>query len=398
MPIKFKYYCLLFFPFFALFYSESIEVGATSISQLWKLPLAFYLMYYLFQHRHTDSPLWSQAQYWLSVKSLFNADAVTNLASNVQSALKITFLPLLYNYIHNKEWRLATLQRALLLVAQYFILTNVPFFLGLKTMKTGHDYGAFVAYSGIFRNQHAMSVIMAICIVIILNAIKTRQITHWTGKAYNIILIALACYAMYLGFARTGWVMFLLATVILFIPRNINVKQWVGIVLIMFTLIGGFAYLFDNNQLFHDRIVGNDLQTHQKLNMDSGRSEYMAIALERYAQGSIPELIFGISYTEVRAAIQAKTGLHIGAHNGFVDTLTANGVLGLGLMLVLIFGLLAFILRRREEEDFRLALAMWVMFVSFQITQGGYMFHSDFLYALIFCILEREREESEPFR
>lgn len=395
MPIQFKYYVLLFIPFFALFYSESLQIGGMTISQLWKIPLAFYLIYYLLQHRHLKSPRWSEWQYAASIKSLINADAIVNPASNAQTALKMAFLPLLYNYIHNHEWRANTLRKALLLVAHYFILTNVPVFLGLRTLSSGHDYGTFVAYSGIFQNQHAMSVIMGMCIVVILNAFKTEQLKGLATKAYNVALIALACYAMYLGFARTGWLMFLLATITLFWPRNINVRQWVGILLIVATLAGGFAYLFNTNELFHDRIVGNNLQTHQKMNVDSGRSEYMAIALDRYAHGTVPELLFGVSYTEVRAAIQAKTRLHIGAHNGFVDALTANGILGLGLLLLFAFSLLAFILQRKQAETFRLALAMWVMFWSFQTTQGGYMFHTDFIYALIFCLLERESEEED---
>lgn len=395
MPIRFQYYVLLFIPFFALFYSESLQIGGMTISQLWKIPLAFYLIYYLLQHRHFKSPRWSEWQYVGSLKSLFNADAIVNPASNVQTALKMAFLPLLYNYIHNHEWQAETLRKVLLVVAHYFILTNVPVFLGLKTFKTGHDYGTFVAYSGIFQNQHAMSIIMAMCIVIILNAFKTGQLKGMVARVYNMGLIVLACYAMYLGFARTGWLMFLLGTVTLFWPRNMSVKQWIGILLIGFTLMAGFVYLFNTNELFHDRIVGNNIQTHQKMNVDSGRSEYMAIALDRYAHGTVPEYVFGVSYTEVRAAIQAKTKLHIGAHNGFVDALTANGLLGLALLLLFAFSLFAFILRRRNNETFRLALAMWMMFWSFQTTQGGYMFHTDFIYALIFCLLEREHEDSE---
>lgn len=394
MPIKSRYYILLFIPFFALFYSEPLKLGAMSVSQLWKIPLALYLIYYLLQHRHVEVPAWSRWQYWLSLKSFLNADTIVSIMSNVQSALKISFLPLLYNYFNNRGWRKATLQRTLLLVVQYFILTNVPFLLGLKTINTGHDYGVFVAYSGIFQNQHAMSVIMGICIVVILNAFKTGQIEAWAAKAYNVGLIAMACYAMYLGFARTGWLMFILATITLFVPRNANVRQWAGIMLIILTLMGGFVYMFNNNEKFHDRIVGNDLQTHHRQNIDSGRSQYMAIALERYSQGSVMELMFGISYTEVREAIRAKTGLHIGAHNGFVDTLTANGVIGLALMMLTIGGLLAFILHRRNEQTFRLAMAIWVMLVSFQMTQGGYMFHSDFIYALIYCLLETEHQHT----
>lgn len=395
MPIKIKYYILLFIPFFLLFYSESLNVGGMSISQLWKIPLACYLGFYLFQHRYLPTPKWAQFQYWSALKHLINAGDVTKFIPNVQLSLKFAFLPLLFNYLNNKQWRVETLTKTLLVVSQYFILTNIPFMLGLNTLKSGHDYGNFVAYAGIFRNQHAMTIIMAICIVVILNEFKSGRVKKMASKAYNVCLIFLASYAMYLGFARTGWLMFLLATLVLFFPRNTSVKQWMGIISVSFVLLVGFVYLFNTDQRFHDRIVGNNLQTHKQINIDSGRSEYMAIALDRYAHGSILELLIGVSHEEITEVMKVKTGMKIGAHNGFVDMLAANGIVGLGLMLFFAFSLLAFILQRKKCSTSKLAIAMWVMYMSFQTTQAGHMFHSDFLYALIFCILEREYQTSE---
>lgn len=369
-----------------------------TISQLWKLPLFGYLIYYLFQHRHLGTPIWAQAQYWSSLKNLVNAAGSSGFMTNILSAVKFAFMPLLFNYMNNKSWNVSALRKVLLVISQYFILTNIPFLLGMKTQKMGVDYGDFVAYSGIFQNQHAMSVIMAICIIVILDAFKQGAFPKMLGKLYNIALIALAGYAMYLGIARTGWLMCLLAIVVLYLPRGIRVKQWLGIILVITVLIGGFCYLFSTNQHFHDRLVGNDLQTHQRVNFDSGRSQYIGIALDRYAHGTVPELLIGVSYTEVTNVMKQKTGMLIGAHNGYVDMLADNGIVGLGVMLFFAFSLLAFILRRNHTPTFRLAMAMWVMYMSFQATQGGCMFHSDFLYALIYCILEKENKEIEELK
>ena len=52
MPFKLKYYILSFLPFFLLFYSESNSIGGLKISQLWKLPLLLFLIWYVFQKRH----------------------------------------------------------------------------------------------------------------------------------------------------------------------------------------------------------------------------------------------------------------------------------------------------------------------------------------------------------
>lgn len=327
---------------------------------------------------------------------MINAAGVSGFMVNVLAAVKFAFMPLLFNYMNNKSWNVSTLRKVLLVISQYFVLTNIPFLLGIKTQKTGVDYGDFVAYSGIFQNQHAMSVIMAICIIVILNEFKQGIFPNLLSKLYNIALIALAGYAMYLGFARTGWLMCFLAIIVLYLPRGIRIKQWLSITLVITLLMGGFSYLFTANQHFHDRLVGNDLQTHQRVNFDSGRSQYISIALDRYVHGTVPELLIGVSYSEVTSVMKQKTGMAIGAHNGFVDMLVNNGAIGIGLMLFFAFSLLVFILRRKRMPTFRLAMAMWVMYISFQTTQGGCMFHSDFLYALIYCILEKEyRQEDE---
>ena len=163
MPLKLSTYCLLFVPFFLLFYSEPVNMGGMPLSQLWKLPLAGYMLYIVFQYRSKPAPLWTQTQYWISFKSLFNAGTVTDLVTNVQASIKFLFLPLLFSFVQTQIKAKETLEKTLLTLCQYFVLTNIPIFLGLPMLSSGHDYGTFVAYSGIFQNQHAMSVIMGIC-------------------------------------------------------------------------------------------------------------------------------------------------------------------------------------------------------------------------------------------
>ena len=102
MPIKLDKYILLFVPFFLLFYSESLNIGGVTISQLWKMPLLIYLIYYLFQYRHKLSPAWTQGYYWLSLKHLVNSGGINYLFSNIQTGISFLFLPLLFNYFQNK--------------------------------------------------------------------------------------------------------------------------------------------------------------------------------------------------------------------------------------------------------------------------------------------------------
>lgn len=395
MPIKTKYYILIFVPFFLLFYSETIEIGSMRVSQLWKIPLLACFIYYLFMHRNKKSPAWTQAYYWLSVKHLVNSGSIKNIFSNIQDGIPFLFLPLLYNFIHNAV-KPSTISKALLCISQYFVLTNIPFlFLGLQTHKQGVSYGDITGYTGIFQNQHAMSTIMGICIIVLVYFFKRGTFGNIYTKLYNLCLLALAAYAMYLGFARTGWAMCLIGILVLFLPRNINVAQWIGITTVTLTLAGSFMFLMATNEDFHDRILDINRVTGKQKEIGSGRANFIANAWELYTSGNIFELAFGKSMKDLTNYEYEKTGHHILAHNGFATLLATDGALGVLLKLLAMSLLFVFIHRKRNCFSQRAALAFWVMNLSYQLTQGGHVFHSDLLYALMYCQLQYEYEEKQ---
>ncbi len=394
MPIKLDKYILLFVPFFLLFYSESLNIGGVTISQLWKMPLLIYLIYYLFQYRHKLSPAWTQGYYWLSLKHLVNSGGINYLFSNIQTGISFLFLPLLFNYFQNK-FNKENVEKMLLCISQYFILTNIPFlFFNLQTQESGNTYGDdVVAYTGIFQNQHAMSCIMGICIIVLLYFFKRAFFKSWPIRIYNALLLIMAAYAMYLGFARTGWVMCGLGIIVLFLPRNVNAKQWVGIITTAIVLSVGFTFMMVTNKNFHDRVLDINIKTGKQEKLGSGRGVYIANALELYASGNAFELAFGKSMTDLKEYEYQKTGMRIYAHNGFATLLATDGAIGVLIKLISMTLLLAFIIKRKHCHTYNAALAFWMMNLSFQLTQGGHVFHSDLLYALTFCMLQFESEE-----
>ena len=393
MPISFKRYILLFPLFFLLFHVESINIGGLTVSQLWKMPLLAYLIYYLFQHRHKFSPAWSQGYYWLSLKHLLNSGCIKYMASNIQTGISFLFLPLLFNYFQNKFCK-ENVARMLLCISQYFILTNIPFlFFGLQTNRQGLEYGDLVAYTGIFQNQHAMSCIMGICIIVLLYFFKKEEFKTWSVRIYNGLLLIMAAYAMYLGFARTGWAMCIIGVCVLFMPQNMNVRQWIGIITVGLVLCAGFAVMMVSNKDFHDRVLDINSETGKQKEFGSGRGDFIANALELYTSGNVFELAFGKSMTDLKDYEYEKTGMRIYAHNGFATLLVTDGAVGILIKLVTMGFLLTFIQKRKNCQTYQAALAFWVMNLSFQLTQGGHVFHSDLLYALTFCMQQLESEE-----
>ena len=385
---------MLFIPFFFLFYSESINIGGMRISQLWKLPLVGYFICYLFQYRKKNSPLWSQGYYWLAVKHLFNSGTIKKTFANIQDGIPFLFLPLMYNYFCN-SMSLEKVEKILLCITQYFILTNIPFlFFDLPSNTEGLMYGERASYTGIFQNQHAMSTIMGICIIVILNFFKKNYFDNLALKGYNALLLLLAAYAMYLGFARTGWAMCVIGICVLFLPNNMRVKQWIGIIIVTLSIGGVFSYMMINNKDFHDRILDINSQTGEQKELGSGRSVFIANAIELYESGNIFELAFGKSMEDLKDYEYKKTGMRIYAHNGFATLLATDGAIGIIIKLTSMALLFFFIIRRKDCESHNAALAFWFMNLSFQLTQGGHVFHSDLLYALTFSLLELENDNN----
>lgn len=398
MPFKLKYYILSFLPFFLLFYSESNSIGGLKISQLWKLPLLLFLIWYVFQKRHKASPVWTQTYYWLSLKHLFNSGMVKQLFGNIQDGLTFLFLPLGFNFCQN-AWTKDFLSRFLLCVCQYFILTNIPFlFFGMESKKEGISYGDFQAYTGIFQNQHAMSIIMGICIIVILYNFKLGRFRQWGVILYNVLLLVLGAYSMYLGFARTGWLMCLLGVSILYMPRTMQVRQWIGIAVLAVGLGTGFTVMMVTNKTFHDRILDINAKNGEQRELGSGRGDFIANALELYASGTYFELACGKSMADLKDYEYEKTGMRIFAHNGFATLLATDGAIGVGLEVLALGLLFHFIHKRRSCPSYSIAMASWLMNLSFQLTQGGHIFHFDLLYAMIYSILQLEYEEQQEER
>lgn len=394
MPFNIKKYILLFIGFFLLLYSENINVGGgMKISQLWKMPLIAYLVFYIFQYRRKYSPDWTQVSYWLSLKHLVNGQLCKSFVSNIQDGITFLFMPLLYNFFQNVLNK-TSMEKWLLCVCQFFILTNIPFlFFGMESNHQSLDYGSFQAFSGIFQNQHAMSIIMAICILVLLHNFKRGVFCSKAIKAYNVFLMVLGAYAMYLGFARTGWVMCVIGICILFFPNGVQTKQWIGIVFIGIALSGGFSFMMMTNKAFHDRILDINSTTGKQKELGSGRGDLIANALELYVSGNSFEMACGYSMAGLKEYEKQKVGKPLFAHNGFVTLLATDGAVGLLLELLSMFLLLRFIMRRRECPTYRLAIASWVSNVSFQMTQGGHIFHYDLLYAMVYGLLQFEYDQ-----
>jgi O-antigen ligase len=67
----------------------------------------------------------------------------------------------------------------------------------------------------------------------------------------------------------------------------------------------------------------------------SGRLDFYHGALERFADGSLADMLVGIGYTGIRQTMRDRCGLPIHTHSDLFDLLLGGGLLGLAVYLVL---------------------------------------------------------------
>ena len=79
--------------------------------------------------------------------------------------------------------------------------------------------------------------------------------------------------------------------------------------------------------------------------------------------------------------------MRIFSHNGFVDALTINGLIGIFLFFLFFFLIFKFILQQKTSKYFRINFTFIIMYLSYQLTQGGVTFGTDIFLALSLNLL-----------
>lgn len=386
--MKWFFTILSFLCLFGLFYFEPIEFGGITFSQLWKIPLFLYLFYILIKYK-LDKPVFIKLSIVRSFKNLFNGGIITNPFVEIIDFIRYMMFPLLFNFFQLKTKNVKHVDLILVRFAQFIIISGVPFvFLGLKSQgKVLFELEDIISYTGVFQGAHAASISTATALLILMNSLRNKDFS----KFFNSILIGFGIYLLFLTFVRTGYLMFLIGSFVILIPSKRSMKQFVITCIILVVGIIGIVYLLEENSFFYDRIF--DIRNGRQTDIGSGRLIFWEATVSSWAQGNWIEIIFGQGLESLKENIYQATGLRIYAHNEFFTQLGQNGILGVILFIVFIWSMISYIIKRRNTSTFRLALAVFCLYFSLMLTQGGMWFQLDIFMALIFCRMQIENNE-----
>lgn len=392
--IKFIKYIFYFLLFFALFYSETMQVGSMTFSQVWKMPLVVFLLFDFFQ-KHKHHPSFIYPALFFAVIQILNSDLFASPFFAFSRAAKYADFPLLFAFIYSRARDSRTLWSITLMVAQFFVLCTIPYLLDIIPEKQNieHVYGDTIGRLYIFQTMHAAAIILSFSIIVI--AYKTKYYCrNFSDLFYNFVLLVIGLYAVFGTFVRTGWVMSLLGIVIIYFPRRFTMKEVVLGLVFITAIIIFFLFEYKYNVDFVNRIFdNNESRTIDQDSLGSGRLVFLKNGLTLFASSGFINWLFGCGCLSVFDYMGSHVGMNIGLHNGFADALVMNGIIGLLLLLSMLWREFKYIRKRRKSKYYLLLMAFYISYLSCMYTQGNIGFGQDLFAALLLGLIHLDYKE-----
>lgn len=380
-------YCFIF----VLIYWGPISVGPTTFSQVWKIPLFGFMIWQVLIIRNKTKPAFINWSYARAVKNLITSGFSMSYVAGIIDFVRYMMFPLMFEYVSLKIKDLKQLDTILLGFAQFIIISGIPFVFGLMSSKAKDAilYEDFDSYAGMFQNTHGAAITTTTAVLILLAFLKQKS-SIIVYKKLNWALLLFGIYLIYATFIRTGYAMLFIGMVFLFIPKKVSAKQILTAVFAMSVLVFGFLYLLETSETFYNRIF--DIRNGKQTAAGSGRLLFWKASFDLWFNGNVFEIFFGFGYEGLLDKIGEVTGIRVYAHNEFFTQLGQNGLLGVVFFIGYLASLLKFIWKRRKMPSFGLAIAVYFLYVSLMLTQGGMWFELDVFMVLVFVKLQLENK------
>jgi len=335
--IKFSVFGLLLL---LLFHFESLSLGPVKISHLWKGILLLFLIIKILSKKRNNLLIYKPL-IWLALFQLINLELFNNPFNAAILFGTTLILPLLG--IYTLSYTPNQLKNGLLFFASFFILSFVPYELGiLKSLEEGYRLTSYGVQDsdgviGPFQTVHSASTALAGSFITLLY--------FWFTKSFNRIylstLLILCFYFLIFTYVRTGMAMVVLGAIpmlIYFAKKEASTRfRLIFFGSIFSILISGWVL---SNETLMDRITGNRVsgasETESFESLGSGRGLIYTFAVEIFMEANVFEKLIGIGQTEQKSRMENKLGSALIPHNGFLLLLLNNGLIGLMLFLTFI--------------------------------------------------------------
>ncbi len=373
--------------FFTAFFLKRIEVGGQELVYAWKLPLLAVMLAGVVGRK--SGYVFITLGYIFAIKNLVSSHVLIYPFDAVVNFIKYLIIPVFIHWIVvnvRSIYSLRLLRILPIYLSVFFILSNIPFYLGLFSNTTKvllvTEGGGIEGFLGLLGTAHQSSAVLAVASLILINFLingKSRE--HL--KYITAPIIMLGVFFMYKTYARTGWLMFVIGFIVLFAHKITFRDIWKFVAAGLILLIG-FVVLLQTSDTFRRRIF-DDREGDDNLplaeRIGSGRLAIAKVYLVNFGNSSFTTLMIGMGMEESVRQHGEKTGMPIFAHNGFLEALVDNGIIGFILYMFFVVKMYKAIVKS-QSSNVRMAKVLFFMFVSCLLTQQANYYLVDVFLAL----------------
>jgi len=384
--LKFLKHLMYFLLFFVLLYFETLHIAGIKFAIIWKgVFIIFILGKFLSQGKSLFTKKYFLYGYLFNIKKIVTLSTFTSfLPSLIQLSRSIIF-PLLLSYF-NSFYSNKQLLNLIQTLSIYIIISTIPFVFGfLDPLNQGYDLSRYglssFGFIGVFQNPHSASMTLALALLVILYFFN-HTISNYKKIFYS-VLIVIGIYALIQTYVRTGIVMLLVGVFVLYIYKS-KISRLLRIIPVLAIIAVGLFSYYQGNVAFKMRFQESNIyhQTDAVTldNIGSGRFQIATYAIKNWWGEGPLSIFMGLGESLAREKMANTKGSAVFAHNGFIEILQTDGLLGLLLYCNFMFLMYRVIAKNRKSPYYKLTLSLFLMFLTGLFLQGG---DNIYLYTII---------------
>ena len=394
--ISFLKHSIYFSLFFITFYFETLELFGLKFAIIWKsIFIIFIIFKFLFSKKSIVNKKYLFYGYLFNLKKLFTLSTFTSFSASLSQLSRSVIFPIVLSYFNNfySKKQLSIISQILPL---YVIISTLPFLFGiLEPLKQGYDLSSYgldsFGFIGIFQNCHSASMVLAFSLLVTLYFLKYTNSNY--QKIFYFVLILIGGYALIQTYVRTGIAMLLIGIIILYLHKNkiSNVLKIIPLAAILIALL--FTYYQNNDALqmrFQDKNIYNQSNTEFD-NIGSGRLKIATYAINNWWDEGYLSIFIGLGEKLSREKMANTKGSAVFAHNGFIEILQTDGILGILLYFNFIFLIYKSIKKNKESHYYKLAISLLAMYLTGMFFQGGDNIFIYIILASSLMLLDKDR-------
>lgn len=392
---------------FLLLYFDYLYIGPIKLSHLWKVILFVYLLYVVFKHKLPNRVTrFLIIGFVTSLSIFYNTNLKLGVSGDITFFLDIISIPLFVSYfficiIYKKYLEVESF---VLSISIFVILSNIPFLTGWLSPKeavsVGYDTKDFgVKVFGIFNNASGASKIFAVSSIIILAYFKR----FWSGgvvrKLFWIVLTIVGFLSVIYSFARTGWFIYVLGILIMFLYRS-SIKTKFLAILVSLVLVPTVISVFSQNVELYNRLIGkkeNKVYVEGDYNrISSGRADLFLHSIDIFNEMSPMEKLIGIGTYGALEEMKLKTRTKTFSHNRLLELLLVGGIFTLFLYVFYLKNIIRLTITKITNKDNftkRLPITLLILFLMSLIPSHGFGFYCNVLFSGILVLGQKYKYE-----